>query len=259
MKLLLALACLCCAAYSLGAQPLKLCYEDQDVYPWSLKDGTGLNHDIIKQLAAKNQLSVQLTALPWKRCLYEVAQGRYDGFFSASHTPERAQWAAYPLLDGSELPDPKYRLNKDRYVLFHHKGDGLQWDGQQLLGLRGRTAIGVQRGYSIAAELKAQGLPFDDSSASAADLFRKLDAGLLAAMMTLEHEGHKTLASLPESQQAKIEQFPLPYRTRYLYLVFAKTFAASNPQLVRQLWDDVYLLRESPAYVQKAKQLGAQP
>ncbi len=98
-------------------EPLTLCHEDRDSYPWVLRDGSGLNLELLAQVAEALQLRLQLVAVPWKRCLAGLEDGHYDGAFAASFKAERLAMGRYPTTAEGDL-DVSKRLHLSLYSLY---------------------------------------------------------------------------------------------------------------------------------------------
>ena len=152
-------------------EPLTLCHEDRDSYPWVLRDGSGLNLELLAQVAEALQLRLQLVAVPWKRCLAGLEDGHYDGAFAASFQAERLAMGRYPTPAEGDL-DVSKRLHLSLYALYRRRGDQLDWDGQRLLGLQGR--IGSLSGFSIVDFLRQHGAEVDETSRDPLELLHML-------------------------------------------------------------------------------------
>lgn len=86
---------ICCGLLLATAQAgdsaaLRFCYEDSDSYPWVMRGGEGLNIELLREVGEHLQRPIEFIAVPWRRCLAGLQQGRYDGAFAASYQAERA-------------------------------------------------------------------------------------------------------------------------------------------------------------------------
>ncbi|MFC4158343.1 substrate-binding periplasmic protein [Chitinimonas lacunae] len=221
---------------------IKLCYENEDVYPWILKSGKGLNILHLEAVAKKTGLKLELVGLPWKRCLSELQAGTMDGAFAASYKDDRAVYAAYPMKDGKH--DPARRMMFDSYSLYRTKGSNLGWDGSKFSNLSGK--IGVQSGYSIIDQLKAAGANLDEGAKAADDNLKKLAGGRVQGVALLTVEADNSLKGNPEF--ANIEKVSPPLVEKPYYLMLAKPFHAKYPKASEDLWAAVAAVRESPEY-----------
>ncbi|WP_137937862.1 transporter substrate-binding domain-containing protein [Chitinivorax sp. B] len=224
---------------------IKLCYEGEDVFPWILKSKKGLNIIMMEQVAKKSGLKLEMTAVPWKRCLNDLQSGTMDGAFAASYKADRAEFSAYPSKDGK--PDPARRMMFDSYSLYRLKGSSVGWDGSKFQNLSG--PIGTQPGYSVIDVLKQAGAQVDDGAKTADDTLRKLVSNRIAAAALLTPEGDNSIATNSEFT-GKLERVPTPLVEKPYFLIFSKPFQAKYPSTANQVWDAVASVRESAEYKQ---------
>jgi polar amino acid transport system substrate-binding protein len=240
MKRLLLLACLLalpCAA----KETVKLCFDNQDAYPSTLKDGTGFSFLLLNIVAERLDLNFSYQALPWKRCLKEVQAGNYDGVIGIAYLPERRSMAAYPLNSKAE-PLHEQRLLTTTRSVYRRKGSTSFWNGKQFSPLNG--PVGVQAGYMAASVLMQKQISKDDSSQSVDDLFRKLNVGLVQIAVVEERQGDRTLKTHPDYQK-QIEKLPQPFLISDLFLAFSYPFQNRNPKLSQAIWQNIAIVRES--------------
>ncbi len=56
---------------------------------------TGMLVDVVKEVFKRTGYSIEITIMPWARCLAEVKSGRIDGIFSVYLTPARQEFLTY--------------------------------------------------------------------------------------------------------------------------------------------------------------------
>lgn len=226
---------------------MKLCYENEDVYPWVLKDRPGLNIFFMNALEKKLGVKLELIGLPWKRCQEEVKAGAIDGLFSASFKPDRLEIGVYPMA--GDKPDESKAVMMDGYTLFRLKGNNaVQWDGKKLTV---PGSVGAQPGYSVIDQLKGLGVKVDDGARSADDTLRKLIAGRIdaAALQTLE--GTNSLRTQAEFND-KIEAVSPVLVSKPYFLMLSKQFVGKYADFSKNVWNEVAAVRESAEYKAKA-------
>ena len=222
---------------------IHICHENEDAYPWLLKDKPGYSQIMMTQLEKQLGTPIKLMPMPWKQCLADLKAGKVEGAMNASFSAERAEFAHYPLkLDGE--PDATKRMYRATYALYKTKGATLSWDGKTL-GANG--TVGAQTGFSIVAQLKQLGAKVEDSSPTADELLGRVASGryLAAALQTTEAEA--SLSSVP-SLQAKIERVNPALIEKPYFTVFSKPFFAKHGQTAREIWRIQGKLRESPEF-----------
>ncbi len=115
-----------------------------DFPPYSyLENGkpTGIDVDIIYEMAHRGGLKIKIELLPWKRVMHYTEHGRADGAFAAFKSPEREKFAYY-------VHTP---LHKSTYNIFVKKDKEFQFDNiQDLYGKR----IGKNLGFHISSEFE---------------------------------------------------------------------------------------------------------
>lgn len=225
---------------------MKLCYENEDVYPWVLKDRPGLNIVFMNALAQKLGIKFDMQSRPWKRCLDELKSGEMDGLFSASFKADRLENGAYPMT--GDKPDETKAIMLDGYTLYRVKGSAVNWDGKKLTVA---GAVGAQPGYSIIDQLKSLGAKVDDGSRSADDNLRKLIAGRVDAVALITLEGENSIRNNPEFA-SKVEAVQPVLVSKPYYLMLSKQFVAKYPEYAKEIWSGVAAIRESADYKAKA-------
>ena len=234
------------AAPLASARPAQLsfCHEDQDSYPWVLRDRPGLNIRLMQLLERELKIPVKLVPMPWKRCLAEMANNNVHGAFAASYKLDRIEMGHYPSArDGK--PDPAYRLHSSSYSLYRMKGSTLGWNGKTFENLVGQ--IGTLSAHSIIDFLRERGVSVDDGSKNPVDTLRKVQAGRLqgAALQTSRTE--HILALHPDLARS-IERVPILLEERPYFLMLSFNLVEQSPELASSIWRSIEKLRESPEY-----------
>ncbi|OAN51252.1 hypothetical protein A6A04_16480 [Paramagnetospirillum marisnigri] len=201
-------------------------------------------------VAAGTGETLELTGMPWKRCLEGVEKGDIAGAFAASYTDERAKYAVYPMAEGKL--DRTRRLHTDGYTLLRLKGSSVGWDGNTFSNLTG--PIGTQAAYSIASDLVRWGVSVDSNSDTPETLLRRFGAGQLQAIALLTGEAQFAMRKPYLADRVEIVSPPLtekPY-----FLIFGRGYYDKNRKTVDDLWSMIEKIRESAEY--KAMQPGEQ-
>jgi len=186
-------------------ESLHICHENEDAFPWLLKDKPGYSQIMMAQLEKQLGTPIKLMPMPWKQCLAELKSGKVDAAMNASFNAERAEFAHYPLkLDGEA--DATKRMYRATYALYKGKAAAVSWDGKALTAA---GTIGAQAGFSIVAQLKQLGAKVEDNAPTADELLNRVASGryLAAALQTTEADN--SLAALP-ALQGKVERVNPP-------------------------------------------------
>ncbi len=229
---------------SLGVVPLAqsqtrvvtVCYDETAVRPWVNKAGVAL----LKTAASLQHVEFEQVALPWLRCLRDVANGTMAGAIGASYSDERAEFSVFPATaDG--LLDQSRRMQSSSYSLYRVKGTKTSWDGTQFTHLSSRVV--AQRGYSVVADLTKMGVLVDQTAGDAETVLRMLVAGRSQLGALVTELGDELLAK-PEFRR-QIEKIAPPLVVKSYYLIFGKRYYETHTRLAEELWNHLAVVRDS--------------
>jgi polar amino acid transport system substrate-binding protein len=228
--------------------PVKACTENEDSFPWVLKDRPGLTVLMLRMVEKQVGGKIEVVPLPWKRCLEEVKTGSADAAFKISYSAARAaEIGNYPMA--GDKPDASKRLLTDTYSLYRVKGTPVEWDGKVL---KVSGSVGAQSGFSVVDQLKGLGAKVDEGTRSADDNLKKLMAGRFVALALQTDEGDISVENNPEFK-GKVERIKPVLVEKPYFLIFSKSFATKNPAYVQEVWDAIGKVRESAEYSSTAK------
>lgn len=258
--LIRSLACLFLWVAGLGASQagvLRVCISDVPHAPWRVPQadgqlqGRGLDFELLREFERHSRWRVDLQVLSGRRRFVELQMGRADATVGLSHTPDRALYLRYPMLDGQ--PNPALALRTEAYWLYARPGAEVHWDGQQLrLPAGGKVA--AQAGHSVVHWLREQGHPVEEGPRNADQVLQAVAGGAVPTAAVLAGEGealrrtHPALAELRRIEPALV--------TRPYFVVFSSTFAQQHEAQLPQLWHQFAIAaRRNPAYALAAREL----
>ncbi|WP_181905498.1 substrate-binding periplasmic protein [Aestuariispira insulae] len=140
--------------------------------PFSIVDSktgavTGTHTQIVRTLFDQLGRKVEISAMPWKRCLLAIRLGKQDIVYSASHSAERAGYAYF-----TEKP-----MDMVSYVFLTLVGAKHSWDNTRNVKSIPRP-IGAPVGYSINDRLREDGIqPYNKGLANDHDALKYLLSG----------------------------------------------------------------------------------
>lgn len=235
-------------AYAADKPVVRACTENEDSYPWVLKDRPGLTVLMLRMVEKQLGSKIEVAPLPWKRCLDDLKNGNVDAAFKISFSAARAaELGAYPMT--GDKPDNAKRLLIDSYSLYRLKGGTVEWDGKTL---KASGAVGAQSGFSVVDQLKSLGVRVDDATRSADDNLKKLVAGRIDALALQSEEGDASVESSPEFK-GKVERIKPVLVEKPYFLIFSKQFASKYPEHTKEVWDTIGKVRESAEYTNAVK------
>ena len=244
---------------SLNAKELTFCHEDNESFPWIMKNNSGLNMFEIQGIEKKiPELKVKLTAAPWKRCLEELKENKFDGVFAGSYKADRLENGAYPGIPlGSKegKPDDSKRTHTSEYALYIKKGANIHWDGSKITGAK---KVGAQSGFSIVDLLNKQKEmknieTVEDSAKTSVALINNVFKGNLDAAAMLVFQADNTIKSNKEfSNVIKLDP---PLEKKSYFLILSHKLVKEDPELAKKIWKSLEEVRESNEYKAKIKEV----
>ncbi|WGL61351.1 transporter substrate-binding domain-containing protein [Pigmentibacter sp. JX0631] len=242
--------------YNLSALPksnISFCYEDQDSYPWVLKNGTGLNIEHLKLVGKKLQINIHFMPMPWNRCLEELRKGDVDAAFAGSYKAERIEFGYYPTLNGKldGKVDESKRLHTNQYSLYVLKGENIvKWDGKNILGL---STVGSLTGYSINEFFIKKNIRVDDGTRLPISILEKLLNKRFNAIALQDNRADYIINSNPKFKNSIIKLTP-PLEKKSYFLIISKKFKEEEPILSNKIWDNIQDVRESKEFQKLSKE-----
>lgn len=232
------------AAASADGSELKLCYEDQDSYPWVLRDGSGLNLQLLGLVEQAQALRFEFVSVPWSRCLAGLERGAYDGAFASSYKAERLAIGRYPT-DADGRLDERKRLHTSSYALYRRKDSQVDWNGKEFRQLDGR--IGSLSGFSIVDFIHAHGAEVDETSRDPLALLQMLGRGRVQAVALQSLRADFLLQAHPQLA-ATLEKLEIPLEEKAYYLMLSNAYVGAHPAMAEAIWAEIGRQRESPEY-----------
>ena len=227
------------------AVTLHLVYEESPNPPRDLGTGAqvpdppGITIDMLRLVAQRLGIDLELLRVPWQRGLFMVQTGQADGIFHASFRKERMAIGVYPMK--GDQPDESRAIFFQKYVFYVRAGSGVTWDGTTIRGLT--QPIGATTGYAIAADLTAKGLPVETERNQLMN-FRKLQEGRIDAYAELQTMADPYLAANGGPIDGIVRLDPAIVEKAY-YLLLSHQFYAAHPELAEAIWDGIAAINNS--------------
>lgn len=230
---------------------VKLTYENVDSFPWTMKDGGGIDIILLDMTdAALDDVKFEYIQTPWKRCLDNIKSGITEGCFTASYKDKRLEFGYYPGTHKMGKPDPSLQLHASSYSLYVPTDSSITVTGNMTIeGLNGKIA--APRGYSIGDDLAKAGYTIDANASNTLNNFKKLAAGRVESVAALTLNGDNLLAKNPDLA-SKIKVIPTPLVNKPYYLMLSKQFVDGNTALAEKIWKTAAEIRESQEFKDKA-------
>lgn len=230
-------------ALSAQACPFNIAFGDQASPPYYFGDGDtiaekpGIAVDLLTLAAARMGCKIEWKRLPGRRALRELESGNIDAMLLLSYTPERAAYAAFPML--GDAPDPAFSLANLRYSVFVKSGDPLRWDSKQFSPTP--TLVGANAGYSVVAELQKLKLNVEEAPSTTNNI-QKLLMGRISAYVGQDLQTDLVL----EAQHiTSVQKLPVPFSSKDYYLPFSLQFVKRSQPSALQLWKQIAEVRKT--------------
>ncbi|WP_028862996.1 substrate-binding periplasmic protein [Psychromonas aquimarina] len=225
---------------------LKVCTDASTWYPFTFeKNGIskGIHVDVVSSACEKLNWSCSFKPLPWKRCLQETFQGKYDAIVSASYTEERAEYLYYPeKMQG--VKKSKWRITQVEYIVVTHPNLKYKFTGD-LSTLP--KPIRAPLGYSIVDDLRKKGIEVLTDQKAETNFIKVIKAK------------RGSIISPPGTAELLIKKFNLdastqihekPIASKSYFMPFSKKTKILQARRL-EMWQTIILIRENKALYNK--------
>jgi len=172
----------------------------------------GSDTRILQVVAQKLGFSaVEISDIPWKRCLKMAEEGSMDIVYPASKNPEREAYLHYPQT----------ALHPVSYVFVTKAGARQEWTTKKDVSSLPQP-IGIPLGYSIAEQLhKEKGVQFDENVKDDESNLQKLVLGRVGTIIIEKMNGLDLIEELKET--AELVMLDVPYfKDKEYYITVSK-------------------------------------
>lgn len=199
MMLLLVLAHIC-PAKSQPARPLIFAFSQLE--PWKTgADGNygGAYTEIVRELAKRTGLQVEIQECPLKRCLLRLQEGKADIIIGVHASPQRQEYIHFLKTSyRKHSSDKVFYVQKDKMTPIREYAD--------LASLR----IGIKNGAEYFTRFDQDLTLNKNSVTNPVNNFRKLLLGRLDTLIIAEDQGEALLSSLGIRAQIAKAQYRVP-------------------------------------------------
>lgn len=202
---------------------------DDDFPPFGfVEDGVskGIDYDIVKELAKRLDVEIEIKFVPWKRLLKMTEEGSCDGSFSLFDTEERRGFSIY----ADAVP-----VHYSTYSLFTAKGKEFSFD--KVEDLYGRT-IGMNAGFNISKEfddaVKAGKIKIEEIEGSEKNI-KKVLAGRTDAFVGNYHVTLYTAERLGMKNKISVLDNPVKAERGAFLVISKKSGIEKKEELVKKI------------------------
>lgn len=237
-----------------------------DIFPpYQVREGEELGGTSVQALdcifkTLRQPYSIRV--MPWERAIYEVSQGKADGFFSATSTRRADRFAV--LSAPLALEKWYWYSNQDRAPVRPQEGSAIEGPGadsqEAQRGAAQREAaprsagprIGAVRGSNQLAWLLDGGYEVEQQVRSTEQLLQLLELGRIDTFLADQSTLRTTLTKLPLALRPEYERFQ-QYSTLGVY--FSKRYLNTRSDFMQQFNKQIYFcLAEIPVLTQQERE-----
>ena len=222
-----------------GDSAFTACIEDIPWIPYTNPDfqNPGQMQILVNNVAKSLGISIQVVALPWKRCVESVRLGKIDAMIGGGDAPQNRVLAVFPMF--GKLADARRSLGTARTMVVRRAGSKVDWNGKSFVHLD--KPVGVLMGLQVMknAVLKFGG-QLDDGAKTDDQNIRKLLQYRVDLLAGYDNDLRKLIHSRYEGQ---VDILPVPLIESHYYLAFSKQYYAKHTKRVGTFWDKIESLR----------------
>jgi polar amino acid transport system substrate-binding protein len=222
----------CFPVYS-GDKIISLATLKWEPYAGENLENYGFHSEIVNKAFEKAGYKVKIEFKPWKRVLKEVEIGKYDAFYCAYYTEERAKIYGFSDPYGDSVLG--FFKKKDRDI----RNDRLE----DLAPYR----ISVTLGYANTKEFDAADYLKKDTSPTDEVSLKKLEAGRVDLALLDKYIGYHILNNSFAQGKSSLEFMDPPLALNKLYLCFSRAVDGWEQKLA-DFNNGLKLIREEGTY-----------
>lgn len=194
----------------------------------------GVAFETLKMIEKQIGIPFNFVRLPYKRCLYDLENGKVDAVMTGSYKEEREKHGVYPMKNGK--PDLSRKVYDSAYYLYVLNDSKVMWDGKKFYNLSG--TVGAELGFSIIEDLQKSGIIVRTAPNAEAN-FELLLNRRLAGVVAHETTGQRFIYKYPKIKQLEPSLDSKPY-----FLLISHQFYTLYPELSEKIWNAISRLRE---------------
>ena len=215
-------------------------------YPYTYSQGDeakGIHIEMVQKALTNLKYKVQFYPKPWKRCLNDIKEGKYDAIVSASFKPERAKYLFYP--DDAVISEKSlWRITQVEYVAITNVDSSYTFNGDvKTLPLPVRVPLG----YSIVDDLKAEGILAVESPDTTDCAIQLIKSGRGAFITPSQNAIH---IQRDDQFKEKLTIHPKPIKSKSYFMGFAIKNQKLTQEEVLAIWNEIAQIREDQGYME---------
>lgn len=214
-------------------------------YPYTYSQegqAKGIHIDLVQKALTNLKYQIQFHPKPWKRCLNDIKEGKYDAIVSASYKPERSKYIAYPA-DAGTAKKSIWRITQVEYIAMTNVDSPYTFNGDvNSLPLPIRAPLG----YSIADDFKTAGILVIESPDITECVIHLIKSGRGTFVTPIQNAIH---IQLDHRFKGKLKMHQKPIKSKSYFLGFAIKNQRIPRDEILAIWNEIARVREDPEYM----------
>ncbi len=214
-------------------------------YPYTYSQGDqakGIHIDLVQKALVNLNYNVRFYPKPWKRCLNDVKEGKYDAIVSASYKPDRSKYLIYPD-DADKSVKSLWRITQVEYVAVTNYSSTYIFKGDiKTLPLPVRAPLG----YSIVGDLRAAGISVIESPDTTDCVIQLIKSGRGSFVTPPQNAIH---IQIDDRFKGKLTIHPKPIKSKSYFMGFAIKNQKISPEKMLAIWNEIARIRKDQAYM----------
>ena len=230
-----------------GGLVLHVGISDRSVAPWTYPDREGLGQELLRLAVEAQGDRIEVTPLPWRRCLEMARAGAIDVPLMASPSTANLEFLVFPMKGGQ--PDVDKCISAANFSVLCRKDAGVEWDGRAFHGLA--SPVLYASGQAIVKDrIEALGVPGNDSPNTYPQigdmiLSRRYQVAVMRETIAL------TLVGSEARFKEALALLPAPFLVDYSYAPASRAFAKEHTDYLERIWTRIKEIRGTRAWRQK--------
>ncbi len=214
-------------------------------YPYTYShagQAKGIHIDLVQKALSNLNYDMRFFPKPWKRCLHDTKNGKYDAIVSVSYKPERAEFLIYPD-DAAILGKSLWRITQVEYVVITNSHEPYRFDGD-LKSLP--QPVRAPLGYSIVHDLKSAGikvLEATDTMVCVTQLVKSKRGSFVTPMK------NAIGLQLEKRLRGKLRIHSTPIKSKSYFMGFAIKNQKIDQGRITAIWNEIARLREDQSFM----------
>jgi polar amino acid transport system substrate-binding protein len=219
---------------------ISICIDQNSWLPFTFVDvdePSGIHVELAKKALSNLGYDLEISSMPWKRCLYGIKHGTFDAILSVSYKSNRNEYMYYPE-DAEYSEKSELRVTSAEYVIVSCSDNPYVWDGDdQSLPEPVRIAFGS----GTADRLKEKNI-YVETARSDKNIYAMLKRDKTGVVLSYKASAEAMLRTERYKNIMKI--LPIPYISKSYYMGISRKGQISFKE-AQIIWEEIAKIRDN--------------